>query len=129
MGIVTFLSLGFKNEKKSLSPVVQPVEKETTISAFPSNETSIADIPFTKNLFVGFKEAIGHKESRGKYKKVNSFGREISIWCANTSSDWCTKSSSFFKQSSITRKSLYCAFVQKQILVAIGYRETRRNRY
>jgi hypothetical protein len=74
MGIVTFLSLGFKNEKKSLSPVVQPVEKETTISAFPSNETSIADIPFTKNLFVGFKEAIGHKESRGKYKKVNSFG-------------------------------------------------------
>ena len=63
MGIVTFLSLGFKNEKKSLSPVVQPVEKETTISAFPSNETSIADIPFTKNLFVGFKEAIAHKES------------------------------------------------------------------
>ena len=54
--------------------MVQPVEQETTISAFPSNETSIADIPFTKNLFVGFKEAIAHKESRGKYQKVNSFG-------------------------------------------------------
>lgn len=74
IGIVTFLSLSFKNEKKSLSPVAQSVEKETTSSAFPSIETSISDIPFTKNLFVGFKEAIAHKESRGKYQKVNSFG-------------------------------------------------------
>jgi hypothetical protein len=74
IGIVTFLSLSFKNEKKSLSPVAQSVEKETTTTTFPSTDPSTVDIPFTKNLFVGFKEALAHKESRGKYKKVNSFG-------------------------------------------------------
>ena len=74
LGIITFLSLSFKNEKKSLSPVAQPVEKETTTTAFPSTETSISDIAFTKYEFIGFKEAVAHKESRGKYKKVNSLG-------------------------------------------------------
>ncbi len=31
-------------------------------------------IPFTGKYFIGFKEAVAHKESQGKYKKVNTLG-------------------------------------------------------
>jgi hypothetical protein len=30
------------------------------------------NIPFTGNLFIGFKEALGYRESENKYKTVNS---------------------------------------------------------
>jgi hypothetical protein len=32
------------------------------------------NIPFTGNLFIGFKEALGYRESENKYKTVNSLG-------------------------------------------------------
>jgi hypothetical protein len=32
------------------------------------------NIPFTGNFFIGFKEAIGYRESESKYKKINSLG-------------------------------------------------------
>lgn len=32
------------------------------------------NIPFTGKFFIGFKEAIGFKESQGKYKKINTLG-------------------------------------------------------
>jgi hypothetical protein len=44
---------------------------------FPSQneaEYTNSNIPFTGNCFVGFKEAIGFKESQNKYKKINSLG-------------------------------------------------------
>lgn len=74
IGIVTFMSLSFKNDKKSLSPKVPLVVEDTMQTAFALNETSESDIPFTNNLFVAFKEAVAHKESRGRYKTVNSLG-------------------------------------------------------
>jgi hypothetical protein len=37
--------------------------------------------PFTGNFFVGFREAIGYRESESKYRKINSLGYlGISIW-------------------------------------------------
>ncbi|MGL2994112.1 peptidoglycan-binding protein LysM [Flavobacterium sp. TSSA_36] len=74
IAIVTYASLSFKKEKKSLSPKVQLVQKEIKIADFPSKDSLTFDIPFTKNEFIGFKEAVAQKESRGKYKKVNSLG-------------------------------------------------------
>lgn len=44
---------------------------------YPSTEqkgyTSL-NIPFTGNLFIGYKEAIGFRESQNKYRKVNTLG-------------------------------------------------------
>lgn len=72
--IVTYASLSFKKEKKSLSPKVQLVQKEVKITEAPFKDSLTFDIPFTKNEFVGFKEAVAFKESRGKYRKVNALG-------------------------------------------------------
>lgn len=72
--IVAYASLSFKKEKESLSPKVQLEQKEIKMTGFPLNDSLTFDIPFTKNKFVGFKEAVAHKESQGKYKKVNSLG-------------------------------------------------------
>jgi hypothetical protein len=44
---------------------------------YPSqNKENYTDlnIPFTGNLFVGFKQALGFKESKNKYQKINSLG-------------------------------------------------------
>ncbi len=74
IALVAYVSLSFKKEKKSLAPKVQLVQKEVKQAEFPLKDSLTFDIPFTKNQFVGFKEAVAHKESRGKYKKVNSLG-------------------------------------------------------
>ena len=39
-----------------------------------NNRKEVAKVPFVEKDFVGFKEAIAFKESRGNYKLVNTFG-------------------------------------------------------
>lgn len=70
------MSLSFKNEKKRLgaSTKVSLTVEDTMQYAYDLDDKSVSDIPFTNNLFVAFKEAVAHKESRGQYKTVNSLG-------------------------------------------------------
>lgn len=75
--IIVFLSYSFKPLKLDNDEWFLRENVEGTQYQFPSLEkkdyTSL-NIPFTGNLFIGFKEAIGFRESENKYKKVNSLG-------------------------------------------------------
>ncbi len=72
---IAFLSSGFKplNEHRKY------VGEEDGLYIYPQPEPEIEDyedlnIPFTGKFFIGYKEAIGFKESQGKYHIVNSLG-------------------------------------------------------
>lgn len=75
--IILFLSYSFKPLRLEENEWFLRENVEGAKYQFPSlaQETySGLTIPFTGNLFIGFKEAIGFRESENKYKKVNSLG-------------------------------------------------------
>ena len=75
--IIAFLSSGFKPLNLETNPRFLINKLDGTDYLLPSkdqNENLNLNIPFTGNFFVGFKEAIGFKESQGKYKKINTLG-------------------------------------------------------
>ena len=75
--IIAFLSSGFKPFNLDSRPWFLADTIEETNYLFPSqeqNDYSNLSIPFTGNFFIGFKDAIGFKESQNKYKKINSLG-------------------------------------------------------
>jgi hypothetical protein len=75
--VVAFLSSGFKPSKLESTPWFLIHETDDTSYLLPSlNETDYtnSEIPYTGTFFIGYKEAIGFKESQGKYKKINSLG-------------------------------------------------------
>jgi len=75
--VVAFLSSGFKPSKLESTPWFLINETDDTSYLLPSlnvNDYTNSEIPYTGNFFIGFKEAIGFKESQGKYKKINSLG-------------------------------------------------------
>lgn len=75
--VVAFLSAGFKPSNLDSTPWFLTNETDCTSYLLPSqNQTDYvnSNIPYTGNFFIGFKEALGWKESQGKYKKVNSLG-------------------------------------------------------
>lgn len=75
--IIAFLSAGFKPLNLETTPWFLTSEKDSISYLLPSrnqNDYPNLNIPFTGSFFVGFKEAIAHKESQGKYKKINSLG-------------------------------------------------------
>jgi hypothetical protein len=75
--VVAFLSSGFKASKLDSKHWFLIGETDVADYLYPSQEqddSSYVSIPFTGNFFIGFKEAIGLKESQGKYKKVNTLG-------------------------------------------------------
>ncbi len=61
---VAFISSGFKPFKSQINDGLGSDE----------NDYVALNIPFTAKYFIGFKEAIGHKESQGKYHKINTLG-------------------------------------------------------
>lgn len=70
---VAFISSGFK----PLNSQINGAENEEEFYVFPSlNSIDYASlkIPFTGKYFIGFKEALAHKESQGKYRKINTLG-------------------------------------------------------
>ncbi len=72
---IAFLSSGFK----STTEYRKFVGEEETEYIYPQPEPEIENyqdlnIPFTGKFFIGYKEAIGFKESQGKYHLVNSLG-------------------------------------------------------
>ena len=74
---VAFISSGFKPYNSQISNFLFADKNEEQSCVFPS-QNSIdyfkLRIPFTGKYFIGFKEAIAHKESEGKYGKINSLG-------------------------------------------------------
>ena len=75
--VVAFLSLGFKPSKLESTPWFLINESDDTSYLLPSlnvTDYTNSEIPYTGTFFIGYKEAIGFKESQGKYKKINSFG-------------------------------------------------------
>ena len=75
--IIAFLSSGFKPFNLDSTPWFLVDEEDGSHYLFPSEKQSDytnLNIPFTGNFFVGFKEAIGFRESESKYKKINSLG-------------------------------------------------------
>jgi hypothetical protein len=75
--IIAFLSSGFKPFDLDTNQWFLANETEEANYLFPSqkqNDDTDLSVPFTGKFFVGYKEAIGLKESQGKYKKTNSLG-------------------------------------------------------
>lgn len=75
--IIAFLSYGFQPLKIDASQWFLIKNTDGKSYLFPSQQQESytnLNIPFTGNLFIGFKEAVGFKESQGKYKKINSLG-------------------------------------------------------
>src|SRR6187402_2041850 len=75
--VVVFISSGFKPYKSQIDKGLSVDENEGILYVFPSE--NVIDyvnlrIPFTGRYFVGYKEAIAHKESQGKYRKINTLG-------------------------------------------------------
>ncbi|MFV8370348.1 peptidoglycan-binding protein LysM [Flavobacterium sp. LB2R40] len=75
--ITVFLSSGFRPFNLETNPWFLINEEDGTHYLYPSEEQgeyTNLNIPFTGNFFIGFKEAIGYRESESKYKKINSLG-------------------------------------------------------
>ena len=77
VGIVAFMSSGFKNGKFEKYDWFHIDSNKITNYSLPSLENKDyinRKVPFTGNFFIGYKEAIAFRESQGKYRKVNSIG-------------------------------------------------------
>jgi hypothetical protein len=75
--IIAFLSSGFEPLKIETNQWFLIKNTDGIRYLFPSmqqEDYTNLNIPFTGNLFIGFKEALGYKESENKYKKINSLG-------------------------------------------------------
>ena len=75
--ITVFFISGFRPFNLETNPWFLISEQDGTHYLYPSEEESEytnLNIPFTGNFFIGFKQAIGFRESENKYKTVNSLG-------------------------------------------------------
>ena len=74
---VAFISSGFKPYNSQINIGFRVDENEELSYVFPSQnyiDYVTFKIPFTGKYFIGFKEAVAHKESQGKYGKINTLG-------------------------------------------------------
>jgi|SRR6218665_1262733 len=75
--IVAFISSGFKPYNAQINNGLRVDDNGEQAYVFPSLNTIdyvSLKIPYTGKYFIGFKEAIAHKESQGKYHKINTLG-------------------------------------------------------
>ncbi|UQD54865.1 peptidoglycan-binding protein LysM [Flavobacterium sp. K5-23] len=75
--IIAYLSSGFRPFELETNQWFLIKNANEVGYVFPSQDQEEyinMHIPFTGNLFIGFKEALAFKESEGKYKKINSLG-------------------------------------------------------
>jgi hypothetical protein len=75
--IIAYLSSGFRPFELETNQWFLIKNANEVGYVFPSQnqeEYINMNIPFTGNLFIGFKEALALRESEGKYKKINSLG-------------------------------------------------------
>ena len=74
---VAFISSGFKPITSQINLGFGVEENEKLFYVFPSQkdiDNFEIEVPYKGKYFIGYKDAIAHKESQGKYKKVNSLG-------------------------------------------------------
>jgi len=74
---VAFISSGFKPYNAQINFNLGVGENEELQYVFPSqNKIDYVNlkVPYTGKYFIGYKEAIAHKESQGKYRKINTLG-------------------------------------------------------
>jgi hypothetical protein len=75
--VVAFISSGFKPYNSPTNFGFRVDENKRLSYVFPS-ENNIdyfsSTVPFKGKYFIGYKDAIAHKESQGKYKKINTLG-------------------------------------------------------
>lgn len=75
--IVGFFSTAFKPINSENHPWFYLDENSEYVYQFPSEKPDDylnTKLPYTAKYFIGFKEAIGFKESQGKYRLVNTLG-------------------------------------------------------
>lgn len=75
--IVGFVSMAFKPLSSKDYQWFYLDKGEVVLYEFPSKNTTdyiSLGLPFTGKFFIGFKEAIGFRESQGKYHMINSLG-------------------------------------------------------
>ena len=75
--IIGIISAGFKPFKSDLPSWSHNNLNEVIDYSLPSlkSENYVStSIPFTGKFFIAFKEAVGFKESQGKYNKINTLG-------------------------------------------------------
>jgi hypothetical protein len=77
ISIIVFMSSGFKPYTLQNHDWFNTSDEDKLTYSYPSQ--NVADyknlnIPFTGKFFIGYKEAIGLKESQGQYGLVNSLG-------------------------------------------------------
>ena len=75
--IVGFVSMAFKPLSSKDNQWFYLDKSEAVLYELPSKTTTdyiSLGLPFTGKFFIGFKEAIGFKESQGKYHMVNTLG-------------------------------------------------------
>jgi len=74
---VAFISSGFKAINSRDTTLDCAVQNNILLYDYPV-EGGVSDkvfsVPFKGKYFISFKEAIAHKESLGRYKKINSIG-------------------------------------------------------
>ena len=74
---VAFISSGFKPYNAQINFNLGVGENEELQYVFPSqNKIDYVNlkVPYTGKYFIGYKEAIAHKESQGKYRRINTLG-------------------------------------------------------
>lgn len=74
---VAFISSGFKPYNAQINFNFGIGENEELQYVFPSqNNIDYVNlkVPYTGRYFIGYKEAIAHKESQGKYRRINTLG-------------------------------------------------------
>ena len=75
--IIAFLSSGFKPIDLDSNLWFLSKKTDGLHYLYPSQKlkdyTNLS-VPFTGKYFIGYKEAIGFKESQGQYRKINSLG-------------------------------------------------------
>ena len=75
--IVAFISFGFKPYDNQINQWFDNDSSEEALYIFPSQQNvdyTYLSAPFKGKFFVGYKEAIGFKESQNKYQKINTLG-------------------------------------------------------
>lgn len=74
ISILVFFISGFSESKtKSFETVYFESNISTVLNEYQLPKETV-QIPFVGNSFIGFREALAFKESRGKYNAVNSIG-------------------------------------------------------
>ena len=74
--VIGILSVGFKPFKADPSIWSQrySVDVDYSLPSLKTENYVPTSIPFTGKFFIAFKDAVGFKESQGKYNKINTLG-------------------------------------------------------